>query len=62
VLGGTLWVWLANFTVYFALVKHKGVYTKTAKVGGDIYALGLMLIPILYSYYLYETYKKVVVK
>ncbi|MDO1446666.1 apolipoprotein N-acyltransferase [Rhodocytophaga aerolata] len=56
VLGGTLWIWLANFTVYFALVKHKGVYTKTARLGGDIYALLVMLFPIVYSYYLYETY------
>jgi apolipoprotein N-acyltransferase len=58
VLGGTLWVWLANFTVYFALVKHKGVYTKTARAGSDLYAMAIMLIPILYSYYLYETYQE----
>ncbi|QHT66621.1 apolipoprotein N-acyltransferase [Rhodocytophaga rosea] len=58
VLGGTLWVWLANFTVYFALVKHKGVYTKTARAGADVYAMTLMLVPILYSYYLYETYQE----
>jgi apolipoprotein N-acyltransferase len=56
VLGGTVWIWIANFTVYFALVKHKGVYTKTARLGGDVYALLAMLFPILYSYYLYETY------
>ncbi len=58
VLGGTLWVWLANFTVYFALVKHKGVYTKTAKAGADIYALAVMLIPVLYSYYVYNTHQE----
>ena len=58
VLGGTLWVWLANFAVYFALVKHKGVYTKTVKASRDIYALAIMLVPVLYSYYLYETYQE----
>jgi apolipoprotein N-acyltransferase len=58
VLGGSLWIWIANFTIFFALVKHKGVYTKTARLGADVYALLIMLFPIVYSYYLYETYEE----
>lgn len=58
VLGGTLWIWLANFTVYFALIRYKGVYSRTNWFSGEIVALALMLTPILLSYYLYNTYQE----
>jgi len=57
-LGGSLWVWAANLLTYFALVKHTGMYARTAKAGADFYVILVMVAPIILSYYLYNTYQE----
>jgi apolipoprotein N-acyltransferase len=58
VLGGTLWVWVANLLVYVALLKYKGMYTPQGRVGVDVYVLAVLIVPMLLSYYLYNTYEE----
>ncbi len=57
-LGGTLWIWAANLLTFFALVRHTGIYSRTAKAGADFYVILVMITPIIISYYLYNTYQE----
>jgi apolipoprotein N-acyltransferase len=58
VLGGTLWVLLANIAAYFAFMMRKGVYSRMSRVATDLLFLAIVLTPIIYSYYVYNTYEE----
>ncbi len=56
VLGGTLWILLANLAAFFAYNKYKEAYPLVSKVMSSTLLLLLVLGPIGYSYYMYSNY------
>lgn len=59
VFGGTLWVWLVNLLLFFALA-GKPFNTSGTKIDRRfvVYALLLISLPIACSYYIYFTYEE----
>ena len=59
VFGGTLWIWLVNLLIFFALA---GMPFNTTGKKVDrrfvVYALLLVSLPVAYSYYIYFTYEE----
>ncbi len=53
--GGSLWIWTVNILLYVAL--HKIIYHKAYR-WALIKALVLLIAPISYSYYIYQTYQE----
>src|SRR5690606_24682498 len=59
VFGGTLWIWLVNLLIFFALAgKPFSTTDKKADRRFVVYALLLISLPIAYSYYSYFTYEE----
>src|SRR5690606_19101353 len=59
VFGGTLWIWLVNLLIFFALAGKPFTTTdKKADRRFVVYALLLISLPIAYSYYSYFTYEE----
>ncbi len=59
VFGGTLWVWLVNLLIFFALAgKPVDQNTKMGNKKFAVYAILLICLPIAYSYYVYFTYEE----
>jgi apolipoprotein N-acyltransferase len=56
VLGGTLWILLANLAVYYAYKLYKANNAGAARTGSYISVGFIVLAPILYSYYMYNSW------
>lgn len=59
VFGGTLWIWLVNLLLFFALT-HKALNQPARKINTEylIYIILLICLPVAYSYYIYFNYEE----
>ena len=58
VFGGTLWVWLVNLLCFFSFFKLKDKKPFILRKDLASYALLLIVIPIVISYYIFHTYEE----
>lgn len=58
VLGGSLWILIANLAAYYTLMLRKNHTTKISRILGDFCLLAIVLVPILFSYYVYHNYQE----
>ena len=70
VYGGTLWVWLTNMSIYYALKKPSALYVDEHgspvsypliyKIGRIVWVVAIILIPIFISLKIYNSYNETI--